>query len=175
MCKLLSGAAVVALAAFVATTFVLADDKVEPDKLPKEVKEAIKKKYPDGEIVGAEKEKEDNKEVYELKVKLKKETIEVTLTPEGKILSSERSIEVKDVPKVVMDAIEKKYPKATAKSAEEITKDDKIAEYEVVIVTKDEKTLEVTFDKDGKFIEEEKVEKKEEPKDKPKDKEDKKG
>ena len=71
------------------------------------------------------------------------------------------------------DPIKKKYPKATFNGASEITKDDKVAEYELDIVTKDKKNLYVTFDKDGKFIYEEEVEESKDKKDDAKDRKDK--
>lgn len=136
---------------------VLADEeKVPLDKLPKEVTEAVKKKFPKAELVSAEKEKEDGKTVYEVNIKNEGQTIEVTLTPEGKIVSIEKEITAKDLPKVVADALEAKYPKASIKKAEEIIKEDKLISYEMLIVTADKKKLEVKFDPTGKFLEEEK-------------------
>ena len=174
MKKWLTGPAMLLVVAITATTMVRADDeKVALDKLPKEVTEAIKKKYPDAELVSAEKNKEDGKVVFEVTIKVKKDSIEVTLTPEGKIVTEEKEIDAATVPKVVMEAMEKKYGKSTVKGATVISKDDKVTSYELTIVTKDEKTLEVTFDTEGKFIEEEKVEPKPAPKDKKEDKKDK--
>ena len=46
----------------------------------------------------------------------------------------------------------------------QVTKEDKVASYEVALVTADKKKLEATFDVTGKFIEEEKEEPKEEKK-----------
>jgi uncharacterized membrane protein YkoI len=177
MFKSLTGLGAAAIVAFVIPAFARADDEPIPlDKLPKEVTAAIKKKFPDAELVEADKSKEDGKVVYEVTIKFKKTELDVTVTPEGKILSVEKEIEVADVPKAVMKALEKKYPKATVKGASEISKDDKVAEYEFDIVTKDEKRLYVTFDTAGKFLDEEKVPeepKKDDKKDKKDDKKDK--
>ncbi len=135
------------------------EEKIELDKLPKAVTEAIKKAYPDGEMKSAEKEKEDGKEVYEVVVKNKDQTLEITLTPEGKILSVEKEIAAKDLPKAVTDAVDAKYPKATIKKAEEETKDEKVT-YEVLIETADKKIVEVVLDPKGKILKEEKKEEK---------------
>jgi hypothetical protein len=158
MFKLVSG---LGLAAVVALTTFRADDgeeKVPIDNLPKAVTEALKAKYPKWELVEAVKVTEDSEVTYEVTIKNKKQELDVTLTPEGKIVQVEKEIEVKDVPKVVMNAVKKKYPKATIQGASEISKDDKVAEYELDLVTKDKKNLYVTFDKEGKFIYEEEVE-----------------
>ena len=61
------------------------------------------------------------------------------LTPEGKITLIEKMIAVKELPKPVTVAISAKYPKATTKSAEEVTKvaggKESVDYYEVVVVT----------------------------------------
>jgi hypothetical protein len=169
MYKVLSRLGLAVMVALVATAFVRADDgeeKVPIDKLPKAVTDALKEKYPKATLVEAVKVTEDGEVTYEVTIKQKKQELDVTLTPEGKIVQVEKEIEVKDVPKVVMDAVKKKYPKATFQGASEISKDDKVAEYELDIVTKDKKNLYVTFDKEGKFIYEEEVEEPSKDKDK---------
>jgi hypothetical protein len=167
----------VAIAALTAAAMLRAaddDDNVPLDKLPKEVTAAIKKKFLGAELLSAIKDSDDkDKPTYEVTIKFKKQELDVTLTPAGDIVQVEREIEVKEVPKVVKDAIKKKYPRATFNGASEITKDDKVAEYELDIVTKDKKNLYVTFDKDGKFIYEEEVEESKDKKDDAKDKKDK--
>ena len=75
-------------------------------------------------------------------------------------------IAAKDLPKVVAEALEEKYPKATYKVYEEMTKvtdgKEAIAYYEVLLVTADKKTLEVEVSPEGKILKTE--EKKEEKK-----------
>src|SRR5580704_11005280 len=78
------------------------DDKVPLDKLPKEVTETLKKKFPGAELVSATTDADEkDKPTYEVTIKFKKHQIDVTLTPAGTILQVEREIEVKEVPKVV--------------------------------------------------------------------------
>jgi hypothetical protein len=164
MHKVLSGLALAAVVAL--TSAIRADDgeeKVPIDKLPKAVTDALKKKYPGAELVSATKDTDGDEVTYGVTIKYKKQELDLTLTPEGKVLEVEREIEVKEVPKVVMDAAKKKYPKADFKGASEISRDDKVAEYQFDVVTADKKHVYATFDKDGKFVEDEPVE---EPKDK---------
>jgi len=132
-----------------------AEEKVDLEKVPKVVLESVKKKFPDAKLVGASTEKDGDKLVYEIEIKVKDKTIDVTLTPDGKIVLVEKEIDPKDVPKAVAEALEKKYPKATIKLVEEVSKDDKIEKYEYQIVTADKKMLEVSFDPAGKFLAEE--------------------
>jgi hypothetical protein len=164
MDRLAGGLGLVLVVALAAGRADDGEEKVPIDKLPKAVTEALKAKYPKWELTEAVKVTEDGEVTYEVTIRNKKHELDVTLTPEGKIVQVEKEIEVKDVPKVVMDAVKKKYPKATIQGASEISKDDKVAEYELDIVTKDKKNLYVTFDKEGKFLYEEEVE--EPPKDK---------
>lgn len=144
------------------------EEKVPLDKVPAKVKEAVKAKFPDAEIVAAEKEKDKDKTIYELNIKVKGQEIDVELTEDGKIISIEKTIAAKDLPKVVAEALEKKYPKAEITKAEEITKDDKTS-YEMLIKVGGKK-LEVVFDAQGKFIEEEDKSKDKDDDDKKKDK-----
>jgi|SRR5579884_1646238 len=151
MVRMLAGALLL-----VSALAVCADEeKVPLDKLPKAVADAVKAKFPDAEMVSASKEKEDGKLLFEVAIKNKGQKIDVTVTPEGKIVEIEKEIAARDLPKVVADALDKKYPKATIKKVEEIIKEDKLVKYEALIVTDDKKTLEVSFDPSGKFLEEE--------------------
>ncbi|MCE9532711.1 MAG: PepSY domain-containing protein [Planctomycetes bacterium] len=129
------------------------EEKVPLDKLPAKVKAAVKAKFPDAELLSAEKETEDGKTLYEVDIKNKGQKIEVTVDEDGKIVEIEKEIAAKDLPKVVLDAIEKKYPKATITKAEEITTGEKV-KFEMLITVCDKK-LEVSFDPQGKFLEEE--------------------
>ena len=131
------------------------EEKVPLDKLPQAVVDAVKAKFPKAKLVSAGKEEEDGKTVYEVAIKNEKQSIEVTLTPKGKIIEIEKQIAAKDLPKAVADALEAKYPKATYKMIEEIikVKDDKekLEYYEVLLVTAQNKKLEVAVAPDGKI------------------------
>ncbi len=135
------------------------EEKVPLDKVPEAVLKAVKAKFKGAELVSAQTEKEDGKVIYEINLKDKGQSVDVSLTPEGKIVSIERTIDVKDLPQKVAEAIERKYPKADYKTVEEITEDDKTS-YEVLLVTADKKKIEVVLDRDGKIVKEEAKDKK---------------
>ena len=139
------------------------EEKFPLDKLPKAVTEAVKKRFPKGEMTEAAKESENGKTVYEVTVKDSGTKIDVTLTPDGTITMLEKEIAAKDLPKEVTEAVEKKYPKATYKLAEEVIKvedgKEKLSYYEVVVVTADKKTLELEVTADGSIKKEEKKDK----------------
>jgi hypothetical protein len=149
-----------AVAVFVLTVPVRADEeKVPLDKVPKAVLDAAKKRFPKAEVVGASKEKEDNKTVYEIELKLDGKKIDVTLTEEGAITTIEQQIDAKDLPKAVSEALDKKYPKAAFKIVESVTKvkdgNEKLEYYEVLLVTAEKKEIEVEILADGKIKNEE--------------------
>ena len=167
MRRLVIGTFGLALVALLGLTALRADEgkeeKVPLDKLPKAVTDAVKAKFEGCELVSAEKEKEDGKEVFEVAIKHKGHNIEVTLTPEGKIVSVEKEIAAKDAPKAVTEALDAKYPKATVKKVEEVVENEKTT-YEFLIVTAEKKTVEVVFDPKGKLVKEEKKDKEEKDK-----------
>jgi uncharacterized membrane protein YkoI len=56
------------------------------DQLPKPVVEAVKKQFPNGELVEAETEKDQGQMVYEVEVMVAGEEKEIEVSPEGKIV-----------------------------------------------------------------------------------------
>lgn len=135
---------------------ILADEeKVSLDKVPKAVLEAVKLRFKDAKIIGAAKEIEDDKLVYEITIKQMGRNVDVTVTPAGAILMIEREIAARDLPRPVLKTLEEKYPKATYKLVEEIIKvdgkEEKLAYYEILLVTTQKRKLEVQLAPDGKI------------------------
>src|SRR6266852_6236026 len=148
----------VALAIFVGTSLTStarADEKVPLDKLPGVVKEAVQKRFPDAKLVSAEKETEDGKTVYDVAIKNGETKLAVDVTPEGKIVGYEKSIDAKDMPKAVSDTFNAKYPNATVKGVEEVYKvngsEEKMEGYEIAFTTADKKKMEVVVSPEGKI------------------------
>ena len=141
--------------AFISNAVMADDEKLPLDKVPGAVKESVKKRFPNAEIVGAAKETENGKVKFELNLKDNGQNIDVIVTPEGAIETIEKEIAAKDLPKVVADAVAAKYPKATYKKYEVVikVKDGKetLEYYEVTINTGDKKDLEVEITPEGKI------------------------
>ena len=153
-------AAGLVLAAFV--SFAWADEeKVPLDKVPAKVLDAVKAKFPNAELTGASKEKEKDETIYEVSIKHDGHKIDVELKEDGTILAVEKTIETKDLPEKVTDAIKEKYGKVTYKKAEEVIKKDKLEYYEVVIETAEKKVFETEVSPEGKVLKEEEKKKKE--------------
>jgi len=129
------------------------EEEVPLDKLPKAVVDAVKAKFPGARLLEAYKETEVGKTTYEVGLEHKGQEIDVTLTPAGKIVEVEREIEIDDLPKAVVEALKKKYPKCKLDEAEEVVADGKTL-FAVAIEAAD-KDLIVTLDAKGTIIEEE--------------------
>jgi hypothetical protein len=131
------------------------EEKIPLKDVPKAVIDAVKAKFPKGEIKNAAKEDEDGKTTYEVAVKADGRSIDVALKADGTILEIEKEVAAKDLPKAVAAAVEAKYPKATVKKAEEIIaykggKEEK--SYEVVVTETGKKDVEVKLSADGKIV-----------------------
>ena len=131
--------------------------KLDLDKIPKAVMDALKEKFPKAEILKWTKEKEGDDDVYDIEFKENGRACEADIKEDGTYINYEKAIEAKDLPKAVSNAVEKKYPKATLKEIMEETevkgKDEKLSAYEVVLVTADKKEVELRLSPDGKILE----------------------
>lgn len=146
-------AGIVFLAIAVGMTARGAEEKVSLDKVPKAALEAVKAKFKGAKLVGAVSEKDGDKVVYEITLTHRELKIEVSVTPDGKIVSIERTLAAKDLPRPVAEAVHSKYPKSKYERVEEVREGDKTT-YEVLLVTVDKKKIEVILDGDGKIVKE---------------------
>lgn len=131
------------------------EEKVELNKLPRAVAEAVRKTFPKARLVSASREVEDGKPLYEVRIKDGGQTVEVTATAEGAIVEIEKEITVRDLPRAVRSTLDEKYPGASLKKVEEIYKGKKLDDlaYEVLLVARNKKTYEVKLDPRGKVVE----------------------
>jgi uncharacterized membrane protein YkoI len=158
---LMAGVVLCVLAGMTARADEEKEGKVALDKVPQAVLKAVKDKFKGAELVSAATEKDEGKLIYEIVIKHEGHSIDVSVTPDGKIVSAEKTIAVKDLPKEVAEALDSKYARAKIKRVEEIAEGDKVS-YEVLLVTADNQTVEVVFDPKGKVVKEEKKEAKKE-------------
>jgi hypothetical protein len=132
------------------------DEEIKPEALPKAIKSAIRKKFPKSKILSAEKGVEDGKPIYEASIQSDKHKIDVTLSPEGKILSYEKALSESERPKAMMESLNAKYPHATIKLVEEVWENGKFNGYEATILGPNKKSLDVSFDTKGRLVEDQK-------------------
>jgi hypothetical protein len=153
MCRL-AGLLVLVLAA--ASIGVAGDEKTPLDKLPKEVVKTVASKFPKAKMESAVKTTIDGKPGFEVTLRAGKFGIDVTVTADGKIVQVEKEMAFADLPKPVADAFKARYAKVNVKRIEELSKEDKVISYELLIES-GEKTLEAYFDPQGKFLQEKDV------------------
>jgi hypothetical protein len=139
---------------FASASPALAEVAKVPD-CPAAVKTAIEKAFAKSSITRCKAEKEHGHDQFEVKLtKSDGKMAEVDVSPEGKILQVEEKIEVSKLPAAVTKAFAAKYPKAKVDSAEKQTPAEGKVTYELAFAG-DKGRKEVTFDEDGKLIEEE--------------------
>ncbi|MCI0463991.1 MAG: PepSY-like domain-containing protein [Gemmataceae bacterium] len=132
-------------------------DKLDLDKIPKAVMDALKAKFPKAEIRKWTKEKEGDDIVYDIEFSQAGRKYEADIKENGTYINYEKEIAAKDLPKAVRKAVDTRYPKATLKEVMEITavmgKAEKLEGYEIVLTTSDKREVEVTVAPDGKILE----------------------
>ena len=146
-----------ALLAAIAQITLAEDEKVEADKLPEKVKETLKTRWSSAKITIATKTMENGAVVYDIEMTQDGKKREADIKEDGSIVNFENEIAIKDLPAAVTAAVKAKHPDSTIKEAMEtlVIKDgkDTVDEYEVLIVTGDNKEVELTVSPDGKKIE----------------------
>jgi len=146
-----------ALLVAIAQITLAEDEKVEADKLPQKVKDTLKTRWSSAKITIATKTMENGAVVYDIEMTQDGKKREADIKEDGTIVNFENEIAIKDLPAAVAAAVKAKHPDATLKEAMEtlVIKDgkDTVDEYEVLIVTGDNKEVELTVSPDGKKIE----------------------
>jgi len=145
-----------ALTALLAT-LAFAQEKVDPDKLPPKVAEALKARFPGAMITQVTKEMENGEVVYDIEMTKNGRKHEMDCKEDGTIVDIQNEIAVKDLPAAAVNAIKAQYPNSTIKEVGEIlvVKDKKETRdhFEVLIETPDKKEVELTVSLDGTKIE----------------------
>ena len=133
------------------------EQKIKESAVPQKVLEAVTAKYPSAKKIGFEKEIEDGKTTYEVKLEDGARKIDIDFSTEGKILAEEEKIDFKALPDTAKNAFTaSKYGKWTVKGAEKVIKEENEADpsYEIMVV-KGDKRFEIVLDKDGNITKEE--------------------
>jgi hypothetical protein len=125
------------------------ETRVTKKEVPAAVLAAFAKTYPKAMVKGYAKEMEKGKTAYEVESEEGKTHRDVLFATDGKVLIVEESMEMKDVPAAVQQALEKKFPKAKVNLAEKVMEGTSVA-YEFHLTTAQGKEAEVKFDPSGK-------------------------
>jgi hypothetical protein len=140
--------------AFIASSTSIAQ-KISTDKVPSEVREAFKNKFPS--VISTKWEKEGETE-FEVSFKENEEEYSAKFDKTGKWLETEREMENAQLPASVQATLKAEFAEFQIKEAEELETSDLGKIYEIALKSKTE-SYEVKFSPDGKVLNKEKMKK----------------
>jgi hypothetical protein len=154
----LTAAASVAAVGLSPGTRVLAGEKEEDvalEKLPAVVRKAADKEIAKAKWLAATKLLEEGDVMYELDGKdAKGREVTVQVTADGQVVEVETEITMKEIPKVVTEALKKKLPGFKASLIHSVNEDGKIVSYSFEGKrSKDKQEVDVTVEADGTSVE----------------------
>jgi hypothetical protein len=133
------------------------EEKIALHRVPKAVLTSAKAKFPGSEIKKAAKEIEDGEPVFSLEMKHNRHNVDVTLKVDGTVVLVETDVTSKEVPKVVLEAIQQSYPGATVRGAESVNKGPEVKKkadyYQFYLLTASETPALLKVDPGGKVLE----------------------
>lgn len=119
--------------------------------LPKPVCEAIDATIPGATWVRVRSEMVDGRKLHEVTVRRGGRIFDVTVTPNGHVVETEKSINANDLPPEVSKALKSHHPRATIRVAEEVCRDNQVIGYEVECWT-GKNIVKVLYDPQGMQI-----------------------
>lgn len=132
-----------------------AEKKIEIDEVPAKIREAIKTKWPKAKIERAATDEVKGKPVYgfefsEGKGQAARHWV-ASFNPDGKLRETREGLKAADVPKTILQALQKKYPAVEQPDVEKITE----SEGKSAKVTYELKfAMQVNIDASGKIVDE---------------------
>jgi hypothetical protein len=139
---------------FLPAALLASEHKVKKADVPAAVLEALQKKYASAKVTGFQKEVEKGKTAYEAKLD---NGVEVSFTPEGKVVSEESRIDPASMPEAVKKGLQaSKYGSWKMRKAEKVVEGEDASRptYEVAVESGSQRA-EVVFDPAGSLIKEE--------------------
>ena len=114
-------------------------------EVPDAIEKAFQQKFPTAKKVKWEKEKSNN---YEVSFVMDNKEISALYSPEGQLKETETEISISDLPKAVVDALNKKHPNVKIDEAAKIERSDNSIVYETEVKINKKKT-DLLFDLNG--------------------------
>jgi hypothetical protein len=127
------------------------EKKIEPDRLPMAVANAIKSKFSGAQILSAEVEQANGQTRYEVAIKHNNHNVEVTLNADGTIVATAKDINANELPKPVYEAVASRHRGYNASRIREIEENGKTSF--AVQFPSDRERMTVLFDGAGLPIE----------------------
>ena len=133
------------------------EEKIPLHRVPRAVLNSAKARFPGAEIKQATKETEDGEPIFALGMKHHRHNVDVTLKVDGTVVLVETDVTAKEVPKVVLQAIQQSYPGATVRGAESVYKGPEVKKkadyYQFYLLTASETPALLKVDPEGKVLE----------------------
>jgi hypothetical protein len=133
------------------------EEQIPLRRVPKAVMDSAKAKFPGAKIMAASEETEEGKPpVFALEMRHQYHTVDVTFEVDGTVVLVETDVYAKDLPKVVLRAVDRKYPGAgirgvvSVKQGSELKK--KADHYELYLVKADNKPALLKVAPDGRVL-----------------------
>lgn len=121
------------------------------EQVPAPAVKGVKDRFPKADIRSVDKEAKDR---FEFTLKEGERTFEVGIMADGKLVNVKEELKAEQLPAVVTQALQKKYPGAKVVEAEKVTTgegDQAKVTYDLAIQT-DKEGRNVTIDAAGKFV-----------------------
>jgi hypothetical protein len=132
------------------------EGEIPLDRVPKAVMNSAKAKFPGAEIKVASEETEDGETVFALAMKHHRHDVDVTFKVDGTVILVETTVPEKELPKVLLRAVEHWYPGANIRGADSVKKGPDVKKkadyYEFYLMTADQKPALVKVDPKGKVL-----------------------
>jgi hypothetical protein len=133
------------------------EEQIPLRRVPKAVMDSARAKFPGAQIKAASEETEDGKPpVFTLKMRRQGRTVDAIFEVDGTVVLVQTDVPAKEVPKVVLKAVERTYPGASLRGAESVTKGPEVKKaadhYEFYLVKADNKPALVKVAPDGTVL-----------------------
>lgn len=107
---------------------------ISPDLVPQAVRDAMDRLHPGGAFTGAEREQHDGQLYYELSRSIAGREVEAMFTEDGALFSEEIEVTTANVPALIQDRIEERFPNGNVTAWEEVRDGDReLVEYHVKV------------------------------------------
>ena len=129
---------------------------IDEKDVPKQVLNSFREAYPGAELREFSEESDDGRKTFEISCTVGDRSLDLSYTPEGKIVTLEETIPQGSLPEPVREKLTQRLVDYQIERAEKLTKDGEVS-YEVRLVhdPDDEETYELVFSSEGKLLKEE--------------------
>jgi hypothetical protein len=133
-----------------------AEKQITKLEVPRAVLDATAARYPNADMTNFAREEESGKTTFEVQLKVNGARIEIDVSPEGKILSEERTISIKELPDAVRSGLAaSRYSSARVLRIEKVTDVDGAQAPTYELLVQGAKRYELVFSSTGQLTKQE--------------------